>query len=74
MFLELMFNCCYLTNYLMLCVNGWFVVVFFLFYMFDFLWFLIMKFMQQSSPYYILSSIQAYGDSMCVHSLGLQVV
>ena len=29
---------------------------------------------QQSSPYYILSSIQAYSDSLYVHSLGLQVV
>jgi len=42
--------------------------------MFDFLWFLITKFVQQSSPYHVLSSVQAYSDSMCVHSLGLQVV
>lgn len=42
--------------------------------MFDFLWFPITKSVQQPSPYYILSSVQAHSDSMCVHSLGLQVV
>lgn len=42
--------------------------------MFGSLWFLITKFVQQPSPYHVLSSVQAHSDSLCVHSLGLQVV